>query len=149
MPNRLLQDSFETIEGISKSAVKQVKKSASDTAVAVAGDVRSQMTGRDAAAGIEQGKSNQPLDPGAQKSIADENKKVLDQTRQNLERINAQIKRAREDRLKAESQKEQKQEAEKREKQEEVHKKQKEETVLSRLLLSKQGSREANQRTGG
>mgnify|MGYP001572658622 CR=1 FL=1 len=145
------QQSDENIEGIMAKAGKQVKKAVSDTVKAVATDVKQQVTG-DLGSGTEQNQTQgKPLDPAqssSAKATEDKHQALLEQTRQNLQKINDDIQRIRQERIKKE-QEVNKKEEQKKEQKKQVEKKKQEEPAWKRMLKGKMGSREAHQRAGG
>lgn len=142
---------FEQIQQTARPVVKAVTKAAA----AVAGDIKQQVGGE----GVrdEASTKSKPAQTkgdaakgGASNAVGDDKQKALmQQTRQNLVRINEEIKKAREAREKKYQERMQTAKREKQEKQAESQEKKKDESVLARLMRGKQGSREAHQRTGG
>lgn len=146
---QIIQNPYETIEGIAKSAAKPVKKAVSDTVKAVVSDVKGDL-------GIEtpattSGQANQQTKSDHQATKAQEDQKsekLLGETRNRLEELNAKIKRAREERERkyAEMTKQKQQEVQKKKYEEQ---KKDNDPIWKKMLKGKQGSRESNMRGGG
>ncbi len=146
---QIIQNPYETIEGIAKAAAKPVKKAVSDTVKAVVSDVKGDL-------GIETPSANSgqagPADAkamvGKQAEEDQKSEKLLSETRSRLEEINAKIKRAREERERKNQEiKRLSNEAIKKNKYEQQKKDN--DPIWKKLLKGKQGSRESNMRGGG
>ncbi|MDO8488197.1 MAG: hypothetical protein Q7S31_02685 [bacterium] len=122
--------------------IESIKQTAAD----VAGDVAESMglPRSTEEPQIEQGQKTVPA--AKQKQIKNRDNSKLAQTRQNLARINQEIVEARRKRLQTETQTEQVQQQAVQVKENEKMKK---ESVLSKLLKSRKGTKEAMQRSGG
>ena len=95
---------------------------------------------------IEQGKSTKQT---TQKPKDDKQQQLVAQTRQNLAKINEEIKRAREIRERRYQEKEKKENEAKQVEAVKKEEKKKGPNVLERMLKGRKGSREGIQRTGG
>jgi hypothetical protein len=148
-----LQDSFEDIEGIFRHAAKQAVKSAGDTVKAAASDAKQQLTG-EYPQQVEQGQQSPPGSvTGGQLSDQEKNTKdkqqaLLVQTRKNIQNINVQLVKIRQEREKKEQENRRAGEQEKRQEKLREEKK-KEEPVWKQMLKGKKGTHEASQRVAG
>ncbi len=138
----VFQNPFESIEGIAKAAVPPIKKAVK----AVVQDAKQQLTGEYSAQNETPGGVKE-IPVYEQKQIEDDSKRLLDETRMRLERINADIKRAREQRLSKIQQKEQAK-AQEKQKKEFEQKKKDEDPAWKKMLKGKTGSREAGRGSG-
>ncbi|MEK9201291.1 MAG: hypothetical protein AAB909_04960 [Patescibacteria group bacterium] len=146
---QIIQNPYETIEGIAKAAAKPVKKAVSDTVKAAVSDVKGDL-------GIEtqttsSGQANQQAKSDHQTTKAQEDQKsekLLSETRNKLEELNAKIKRAREERERKTTILRQAQDKEAQKKKYEEQKKDND-PIWKKMLKGKQGSRESNMRGGG
>ena len=132
---------WETIEGIAKSAAKPVKKAVADVGSDVKESLSSSLSSGD------EGKKQ--ISAVGQEKAAEEQQRILVQTRQNLQEMNAQVKKAREERRHRQEQAGQAAQAKKAEKKKQAIEEKKKETVLQKLLRSRGGTREGIQRAGG
>jgi hypothetical protein len=145
------ETSFETMTSQAQKTTAQVKKSAGDTVKAVLQDVKQQVSG-DYGAAMEQGQQagaagqSPKISPQEQAAkLQDEEKKkreLIAQTRQNLERINMEIKRARDERLKKEEERKKAEQKKAEEKKVVEQKKKEEDPAWKKMLQGKMGSRE-------
>jgi len=141
------QDSFETIEGISGKAQKQMKqavKAVGDTVAAAVQDAKQQVSG-DYGAGTEQAQQK-ILSQQQQQQVAGQSQQLLDQTRQNLEAINSEIVKIRKGKEQQQKQAEKKEEKQKEQKKA-VEQKKAEEPIWRRML--RKGSHEAQNKVAG
>lgn len=144
------ETSFETMTTKAQQAGTQVKKSAAGMAKAAAGDVKAALTGDFQNGSLETmagqaGQNSQTQTAGnpnipAMAELEKQKRELLAQTRQNLERINMEIKRARDERLKKEEERK-KTEEKKKEQKKAVEQKKKEEDPAWKKMLRK-GSHE-------
>jgi TPP-dependent 2-oxoacid decarboxylase len=144
------QDSFETIEGISGRAqkfVKQAAKAAGDTVVAMAGDAKQQITG-DFGTDLEQAQAQQKImSQQQQQQVADQSQQALSQARQNLEKLNAEIDKIRQEKVQKKQQEEKKEDNKKEQKKEMKKQEDEREPVWKKML--KKGSHESQSKGGG
>jgi hypothetical protein len=152
------QDSFENIEGIVKKAVKQTAKAVGGAVKAIAGDAVTQITGNypeeeQAEQGQSQTQQSQKPDPtltpGQQQTIAQQNQMNLDQTRQNIQKLNADLQRIRQERKQKEQESIKAKEQEKKQKVVSEEKKKEEVPVWKQMLGGKKGTRESSLRSAG
>lgn len=138
---------WESIEGITKKATPPVKRAVAD----VVKDVQQAVMGDGGMGAVEKGAPDQKQSSQAlAKNVAVADVKNLQLARQNLARINAEVRQARAERMKKYQEKIQMQEQAKTQKREEkVVAQQKKETVLQKLIKSRQGTKEAIQRVSG
>jgi hypothetical protein len=142
------ESSFENLTTKASGAAKKTVKAVGDAAVAAASDVRAQVTGNyDQKSLVDEMGLNQ-VSTTQQQQIQQQQQQLTQQTRANLEQINAAIKRARDERLKKDQERkkqivqaEQKKQAEEKQKQEDP--------LWKRLLKGKMGSREQSKNAGG
>lgn len=142
-------ESFETIEGIAKSTTTQVVKSAQKGAADVARDVQQQIVPDLGPSATGGGKLNK-MPAEEQVKVTEQSQEMLSQTRSNLAKIDAEIKRAREERIKHYQDKIRKDtEAKNAKKAHEIKEEKKEQSVLDKVLAGKKGSHEMSKRVGG
>ena len=129
---------FEKLETLGKTALKSVKRAVDDAFT----DALQSLTGNYP----QDVEKNQPMPQGQQKNMARDDVRKMQQVRQNLVKINQEIVQARRSREQQYQQKDRvKQQVEERQ----VFEKKKKESVLQKLIKSRQGSKEAMQRASG
>ena len=129
---------FEKLETLGKTAAKPVKRAVGDAFT----DALQSLTGNYP----QDVEKNQPMPQGQQKNMARDDAQKMQQVRQNLVKINQEIVQARRSREQQYQQKDRvKQQVEERQ----VFEKKKKESVLQKLIKSRQGSKEAMQRASG
>ena len=129
---------FEKLETLGKKALKPVKRAVDDAFT----DALQSLTGNYP----QDVEKNQPMPQGQQKNMARDDVRKMQQVRQNLVKINQEIVQARRSREQQYQQKDRvKQQVEERQ----VFEKKKKESVLQKLIKSRQGSKEAMQRASG
>ena len=129
---------FEKLETLGKTAAKPVKRAVGDAFT----DALQSLTGNYP----QDVEKNQPMPQGQQKNMARDDVRKMQQVRQNLVKINQEIVQARRSREQQYQQKDRvKQQVEERQ----VFEKKKKESVLQKLIKSRQGSKEAMQRASG
>jgi len=129
---------FEKLETLGKTAAKPVKRAVGDAFT----DALQSLTGNYP----QDVEKNQPMPQGQQKNMARDDAQKMQQVRQNLAKINQEIVQARRSREQQYQQKDRvKQQVEERQ----VFEKKKKESVLQKLIKSRQGSKEAMQRASG
>jgi hypothetical protein len=141
------EGSFENLSTKAQGAAKKIVKAAGDAAGAMATDVKQQLTGDYDKPLVEQ-MGLQTQTSQQQQQIQQNQQALLAQTKQNLDRINAEIKQAREMRIKKEQEKKKTEQQEKQQKQVEERKKQ-EDPVWKKMLKGKMGSRESGKQASG
>jgi len=139
----------ESIEGIlSRPAVKRAAKAAGDTVKAMMTDAKQQLTGDFGMQAMEQAQKQQKtLTTQQQQNIQQQSQQTLIQTRQNLEKINNEIKMIRQKKTQ-EKQQITKAETQKKEQKKVMEEKKKnEEPIWKKMLRS--GSHEMIKNAGG
>ena len=144
------QDSFETIEGVSGGVskyVKQAVKAVGDTAAAMAGDARQQLTG-DFGSDMEKAQAQQKmLSSQQQQQVNDQSQQALMQARRNLDNLDAEIKKVRQEKDQKKQQ-EEKKETNKKEQKKEMKKQEEEREPVWKKMLRK-GSHESQSKGAG
>lgn len=130
--------SFEKLETLGKMAAKPVKRAVGDAFT----DALQSLTGNY----LQDVEKNQPMPQGQQKNMARDDAQKMQQVRQNLARINQEIVQARK---KREQQGQEKDKVKQQVEEKKVFEKKKKESVLQKLIKSRQGSKEAMQRASG
>ena len=130
---------FEKLETLGKTAAKPVKRAVGDAFT----DALQSLTGNYP----QDVEKNQPMPQGQQKNMARDDAQKMQQVRQNLAKINQEIVQARKSRehppVAPEAQ------LERARRNEKVVEQKKKESVLQKLIKSRQGSKEAMQRASG
>lgn len=129
---------FEKLETLGKMAAKPVKRAVGDAFT----DALASLTGNYP----QDVEKNQPMPQGQQKNMARDDAQKMQQVRQNLAKINQEIVQARKSR---EQQYQQKDQVKQQVEEKKVFEKKKKESVLQKLIKSRQGSKEAMQRASG
>ena len=129
---------FEKLETLGKMAAKPVKRAVGDAFT----DALQSLTGNY----LQDVEKNQPMPQGQQKNMARDDAQKMQQVRQNLAKINQEIVQARKSR---EQQYQQKDQVKQQVEEKKVFEKKKKESVLQKLIKSRQGSKEAMQRASG
>ncbi|HJZ05974.1 hypothetical protein A2634_01295 [Candidatus Amesbacteria bacterium RIFCSPHIGHO2_01_FULL_48_32] len=140
MQVKLVRNPWETsFENLTTKVHKSVKKAASDATKTIAADVKSSFAEAPADKQVAQANLQ-----AVQQEVKPEEKKKLDQWRRNLADLEAQIKKAREERLKKEQALRQAQ-GERAEKKKVEEKKKKEEPVWKKMMkMGSQAERKVN-----
>ena len=141
------EGSFESLTTKTAGAAKKIVKSVGDAAGVAATDVKQQVTG-DYGKGLVEQMGLAQATPQQQQQIQQDQQKLLADTKQNLERINAEIKRARDLRLKNEEERKKIDQQKKQQKRAEEKKKQ-EDPMWKKMLKGRQGSGENKVNAGG
>ncbi len=127
MSNRVIKNTFETIEGITKGVVNDAKQS-------ITGQYPSDTP------------KPQPLPDQQKKAIKSDDSQQIQAVRQNLAKINQQIVEIRKKRENKVVQEERKEDQKKQEKQ---YQEKKKESLLSKIIKSQKGTKEGVNRVGG
>ena len=141
----VVSNPFEgSFKNLTTKAAKPIKKAVSDAARAVAGDVKEAVMGSNLVeeAGLKE------IKPDEKQEIEKKQQLLMTETAANLKKINDEIKKAREERIKKQTQQvrqaDQAVQAKKAEEQ-----KRKEDPIWKKMLKGKMGSREAARNAGG
>ena len=129
---------FEKLETLGKMAAKPVKRAVGDAFT----DALASLTGNYP----QDVEKNKPMPQGLQKNMAQDDAQKIQQVRQNLAKINQDIIMARK---KGEQQYQQKNQVKQQVEEKKGFEKKKKESVLQKLIKSRQGSKEAMQRASG
>src|SRR3989344_4690938 len=142
------ESSFETLTGQAATGVKKTIKAAGDAAAVMIKDAADSLGGQTKSTSLVDEVGLQPLGQTQAKQAEEERKKVLMQTRQNLEQINQAIKKARDERLKKELEVKKVKDQETQKKKMEEKKKQ-EDPLWKKMLKGSMGSKEMGKNVAG
>ena len=147
------ETSLENLTGQAAKAGASVKKAADTAAVTLGKDIKEQVFGEPVPETNQAQNASQEQIKEGEKQGAEEKKQInIARTRENLQGINMEIRRIREEKLKKDKERlkspEQTQKPGEK-KTEEGHKKQEKESLLQKMLKGKQGSREIGKGVSG
>lgn len=145
------ETTFENLTGQAAKAGQQVKKTVDTTAVAVGQDMKEQVFGEPDSKVNEAGDEATAKKQAEDRQKAEEKKQVnISQTRRNLESLNMEILKIRKEKIKKDKERLKGPAGEQRPKRaEEAQKKQEKESLLTKMLKGRQGSREVGKGVSG